>query len=223
MCGRFGLTRPDKLDLQRFGLAGAPPLEPRFNVPPGGDVLAVREGKNGRRADMIHWGLVPSWAGDRAIGNRMVNARADTALAKPAFRIPMQKRRCLIPADVFFEWQAVPGQKRKQPWAVALLGGEIFAFGGLWDYWRPADGGDGIVSCTILTTGPNALLEPIHDRMPVIVAPDAYDAWLARTTPMAEVMRLVEPFAADVMRAWEVGLLVNDAKVDDARVIAPKA
>ncbi len=223
MCGRFGLTRPDKLDLQRFGLAEAPSQAPRFNVPPGGDVLAVRQGRTGRRADLLHWGLVPSWAKDRTIGNRMINARADTALEKPAFRIPLQKRRCLIPADVFFEWQEVTGQKRKQPWAVALLGGEIFAFGGLWDYWRPDEGAEGLVSCTILTTEPNALLEPIHDRMPVIVAPDDYDAWLAPTTAMEDVRRLLKPFDADRMRAWEVGLLVNDPKVDDARVIAPMA
>ena len=218
MCGRFGLTRPDKLDLQRFGIAEAPPLPPRYNIPPGSDVLAVRQGKKGRWADLIHWGLVPSWAKDTAIGHRMINARSDTALEKPAFRIPMQKRRCLIPADVFFEWKDIPGRKRRQPWAVALAEGEIFALGGLWDYWRPHDG-EGLVSCTILTTEPNELLASIHDRMPVIVAPGDYDAWLDPATSQVRVQRLLAPFDARSMRTWEVSTLVNDPKADDSRIL----
>jgi putative SOS response-associated peptidase YedK len=137
---------------------------PRFNIPPGGDILVVRERKGVTQADLLRWGLVPSWAKDPAIGHRMANVRSDTALDKPSFRAAMQKRRCLIPADVFFEWQDVPGQKRRRPYAVALNDGEPFALGGLWEAWRPAEDGAWIVTCAILTTEPNELLAPIHDR-----------------------------------------------------------
>lgn len=223
MCGRFGLTRPDKLDLHRFGIDGAPQMPPRFNIPPGGDVLAVLQGKSGRRAELVHWGLVPSWARDRTIGSRLVNARSDTALEKPAFRIPMQRRRCLLPADVFFEWQGRSGQRGRQPWAVAMKDGGVFALGGLWDYWRPSGEEKGLVSCTILTTEPNDLLRPIHDRMPVILAPSHYDAWLEAATPLPEVRGLLAPFDANAMRAWRVGLGVNDPKDDEPSVLEPVA
>lgn len=221
MCGRFGLTRPDKLDLRRFGVGGVPPREPRFNIPPGGDILVVRERQGARVADLVHWGLIPSWAKDRAIGNRMANARADTALTKPSFRNAMERRRCLVPADVFYEWQAVQGQRRKQPWALALPDGEIFALGAIWEYWRPPEGGDGIVSCAILTTEPNALLEPIHDRMPVILSPDRYRAWLDPRTAGAAVQDMVRPWPSDGLRAWRISPAINDPERDDSTVIAP--
>jgi putative SOS response-associated peptidase YedK len=221
MCGRFGLTRPDRLDLQRFGVGEIPHQGPRFNIPPGGDILVVRERKGVTQADMIRWGLVPSWAKDPAIGHRMANVRSDTALDKPSFRAAMQKRRCLIPADVFFEWQDVPGQRRRRPYAVALTDGEPFALGGLWEYWRPREGDEWIVSCAILTTEPNELLAPIHDRMPVMVRPEDYARWIAPETNANEVRDLVRSYPSSEMRAWEVSLLVNDPKTDDARVIAP--
>lgn len=221
MCGRFGLTRPDKLDLQRFGVRSAPPREPRFNIPPGGDILVVRERAGDRVADLVHWGLIPSWARDRAIGNRMANARADTALTKPSFRSAMERRRCLVPADVFYEWQAVAGQRRKQPWALALPDGEIFALGGIWEFWRPPEGGDGIVSCAILTTEPNTLLEPIHDRMPVILSPDRYRAWLDPRTSGAAVQDMVRPWPSDGLRAWKISFAINDPETDDSSVLTP--
>jgi putative SOS response-associated peptidase YedK len=221
MCGRFGLTRPDKLDLPRFGVTGVPSLEPRFNVPPGTDILVVRERQGTRLADQVRWGLVPSWAKDPSIGHRMVNARADTALTRPTFRNAMERRRCLIPADVFYEWQAVQGQRRKQPWAVALPGGEIFALGGLWEYWKPPEGGDGLVTCTILTTEPNQLLQPIHDRMPVIIHPDRYRSWLDPRTPRPAVEDMVRLWPSDELRAWRISHRVNDADADDASVLQP--
>ena len=220
MCGRFGLTRPDKLDLQRFGVSDVPAQVPRFNIPPSSDILVVRERKGVTEAEMIRWGLVPSWAKDPSIGNRMANVRSDTALEKTSFRAAMQKRRCLIPADVFFEWQDVPGQKRRKPHAVAMLEGEPFALGGLWEAWRPKDG-EWLITCAILTTEPNELLEPIHDRMPVILKPADYESWLNPATRMEDVRQMVASFAPDAMRTWEVSLLVNDPKVDDASVIAP--
>lgn len=170
---------------------------------------------------MIRWGLVPSWAKDPSIGHRMANVRSDTALEKSSFRAAMQKRRCLIPADVFFEWQDVPGQKRRKPYAVALNGAEPFALGGLWEAWRAKEGGEWLITAAILTTEPNELLAPIHDRMPVIVRVEDYERWLDSETPVARVQKLVEPFSANEMRTWEVGLLVNDPKTDDARAIAP--
>ena len=133
----------------------------------------------------------------------------------------MQKRRCLIPADVFFEWQDVAGQKRRRPYAVALNDAEPFALGGLWEAWRPPEGADWLITCAILTTEPNETLTPIHDRMPVILRVEDYATWIAPSTTMSDVRRLVESFPAHEMRAWEVSLLVNDPKVDDARVIAP--
>ena len=222
MCGRFGLTRPDRLDLQRYGVTGEVPLQvPRFNIPPSSDILVVRERKGVTQADMLRWGLVPSWAKDPSIGNRMANVRSDTALEKSSFRTAMQKRRCLIPADVFYEWQDVPGQKRRRPYAVALNEGEPFALGGLWEAWREKEGGEWLITCAILTTEPNELLAPIHDRMPVIIGPEDYADWVAVTTPVEAVRRLVESPPSSNMRAWEVSLLVNDPKTDDARVIAP--
>ena len=221
MCGRFGLTRPEALKPERFGITDLPPLVPRYNIPPSSDILVVRERKEVTEAEMIRWGLVPSWARDPSIGNRMANVRSDTALEKPSFSAAMQRRRCLIPADVFYEWQDVPGQKKRRPYAVALNEGELFALGGIWEAWRPKDGGDWLITCAILTTEPNDLLAPIHDRMPVIIRPDDYETWLSPSTKTAAVSRLVEPFAADAMRAWEISPLVNDPKTDDARVITP--
>ena len=220
MCGRFGLTRPEALQLERFGIQELPPLVPRYNIPPSSDILVVRERKGVTGAEMIKWGLVPSWAKDPSIGNRMANVRSDTALEKSSFKAPMEKRRCLVPADVFFEWQDVPGQKRRRPYAAAMLEGEPFALGGLWEAWR-SKGGEWLITCAILTTEPNDLLEPIHDRMPVIVRPGDYARWLDPATKMGEVSRIVAPYPPQDMRAWEVSLLVNDPKVDDARVIAP--
>jgi putative SOS response-associated peptidase YedK len=221
MCGRFGLTRPEALKLERFGISELPPLVPRYNIPPGSDILVVRERKGVRAAERIRWGLVPSWAKDPSIGNRMANVRSDTALEKPSFRAAMQRRRCLIPADVFFEWQDVPGQKRRRPYAVALTDGQLFALGGLWEAWRSKEGGEWVITCAILTTEPNALLAPIHDRMPVIIRPEDYNAWTDPSTKVGDVGSMVAPFATGQMRAWEISLLVNDPKTDDVKILAP--
>ena len=221
MCGRFGLTRPEALKLERFGISELPPLVPRYNIPPSSDILVVRERKGVTEAEMIRWGLVPSWAKDPKIGNRMANVRSDTALEKSSFRAAMQKRRCLIPADVFYEWQDIPGQKRRKPYAVAIRDGGIFALGGVWEAWRAKESGEWLITCAILTTEPNELLQPIHDRMPVIVKEDDYASWISPATTAVEVRRMVQPFPVDLMRAWEIGLLVNDPKADDGRVIAP--
>jgi putative SOS response-associated peptidase YedK len=221
MCGRFGLTRPEALQLERFGISGVPPMEPRYNIPPSSDILVVRARKGVTEAEMIRWGLVPSWAKDPSIGNRMANVRADTALEKSSFRNAMQKRRCLIPADVFYEWQDVPGQKRRRPHAVAFRDGDIFALGGIWEAWREKVSGEWLITVAIMTTEPNELLEPIHDRMPVIIEPADYGAWIDPATKIEDVRRLVAPHSPDSMRTWEISTLVNDPKADDIRLLEP--
>lgn len=225
MCGRFGLTRPERLDLERFGVGEVPELTPRFNIAPGGDVFAVREREGVRRAELLHWGLIPSWAKDPSIGDRIANARADTAHEKPAFRVAMRTRRCLIPADVFYEWQVVPGAKRKQPHAVRLRDGEPFAMAGLWEFWRPKDdpAHPGIASCAVLTTDANALMQPVHDRMPVIIPPSRYRAWLDPRTPDPAIRDLLQPYPSDAMEVWPVSLRVNNPRADDESVLAPVA
>lgn len=219
LCGRFGLTRPERLDAARLGVAALPPLAPRYNIPPGTDILVIRQRSGERRADLLRWGLVPHWASDPSIGNRMINARVESAFEKPAFRAAMQARRCLIPADVFYEWQGVPGRKQKQPYAVQRKDGEPFALGGLWEFWRPQAGDEGLATCTILTTRPNDLLAPVHDRMPVIVPEHRYEAWLNPESPVEVVRPLLAPFPADLLLAWRITRRVNDPAADDASVL----
>lgn len=222
MCGRFGLTRPERLDAVRLGVAALPRLAPRYNIPPGSDVLVIRERRGERRADLLRWGLVPHWASDPSIGHRMINARAESAFDKPAFRGAMQDRRCLIPADVFYEWQAVPGRRQKQPFAVSRSDGEPFQFGGLWEYWRSADGGEGLATCTILTTESNERLAPVHDRMPVIVPEEQYETWLDPKTSPAAVRRLLAPYPSERLSVWRITRRVNDPAADDASVLEPE-
>lgn len=219
MCGRFGLTRPDRLKLERFGIATLPELSPRFNVPPGSEVLVVRERAGLREAGMCRWGLVPWWADDPAIGHRMANARADTAFGKPAFRDAMKARRALIPADVFYEWQALPGQRTRQPWAVAMKDREPFALGGIWESWKPKGGGPVLYTCAVLTTEPNAIMSAIHDRMPVIVPHDRYRQWLDPMTPEPGLREIMAPSPSEEMEAWPVGTRVNKTDADDESLL----
>ncbi|MEO7962718.1 MAG: SOS response-associated peptidase [Gemmatimonadaceae bacterium] len=224
MCGRFGLSRPERLDLQRFGISEVPSLTPRFNIPPGSDILTVRQRDGTRGAEFVRWGLIPSWAKDPDIGNRLANARSDTAFEKPSFRAAMKARRCLIPADLFYEWKVVPGQTRKQPFAIRMAGGEPFAIGGLWEFWRAkseqgAPEGDGIVSCTILTTEANTLMSKIHDRMPVIVPPERFGEWLDPRTATPAIQEIMRPFDSEGMESWPVSLGVNNPKNDNESVM----
>jgi len=223
MCGRFGLTRPERLDLERFGIHELPALVPRFNIAPSTDILAIRERDGVRRADLLRWGLVPAWAKDPEIGNRMANARADTAFEKPTFRNAMKSRRCLIPADVFYEWQVVPGASRKRPHAILRPDRDIFALGGLWEYWKPkgAEESEAIVSCAILTTDANTLMQPIHHRMPVIIAPESYAAWLDPHTPAPALRDLMQPSPSEWLEAYPVSLKVNNPRSEDASVMEP--
>ncbi|MFN8581448.1 MAG: SOS response-associated peptidase [Gemmatimonadaceae bacterium] len=219
MCGRFGLSRPEKLDLERFGVTEVPELRPRFNIAPSEDILVVRVRGGNRVADLVKWGLVPHWA--RSATAVSVNARGDTAFEKATFRDAMRLRRCLIPADLFYEWQEVPGQRHKQPFVVRLQSHEPFALGGIWDYWRPDNDAPGLATCAILTTDPNTLMTPIHDRMPVIVPMDKYRMWLDPRTPAPAIIDAMQAYPSDEMEAWPISLRVNSPKEDDAQLLDP--
>jgi putative SOS response-associated peptidase YedK len=222
MCGRFALT-VDPADLQdafpefKFPAQGAP----RYNIAPSQPILGVpNDGKN--LVDFFVWGLIPSWAKDPSIGNRMINARAETLAEKPAFRSAYKYHRCLIFADGFFEWQARPGSKSKVPHFIRLKSGAPFAFAGLWEHWEPADGSE-VRSAAIITTEPNELMASIHNRMPVILQPDTYSQWLdsAPQSPN-RLQNLLVPYpAAGEMEAFPVSTLVNSPGNDRAECIVP--
>jgi putative SOS response-associated peptidase YedK len=179
----------------------------------------ANDGKN--KLDFFTWGLVPSWAKDPSIGNRMINARAETLAEKPAFRAALRRRRCLILADGFFEWRQEPDSKRKTPMYIRLQSGKPFALAGLWELWHSADGSD-ILSCTIITTTPNELMESIHNRMPVILPPEAYTLWLdpAEKKP-EEISPLLRPYPAADMTAYPISVMVNDPKNDRPEIVQP--
>lgn len=221
MCGRFTLTTPIETLVETFQLSSVPEdSAPRYNIAPTQSVAAVlTDEEEHRHLAWLRWGLIPAWAKDPSIGNRMINARAETMAEKPAFRVALQRRRCLVLADGFYEWQRVEGGK--QPIYIRMADGRPFAFAGLWERWRASDGSS-LDSCTILTTGPNELVRPIHDRMPVILPPEAYDLWLDPTVRSAEpLLPLLRPYRAGVMTAFPVSPLVNNPANDDPRCIEP--
>ncbi|NJP07314.1 MAG: SOS response-associated peptidase [Chloroflexaceae bacterium] len=219
MCGRFTLRTPASDLAQRFELDALPEIPPRYNIAPTQPVMTIRSTPEERSASLLRWGLIPSWARDTSMSSRMINARSETVHQKPAFRKAFAQRRCLIIADGFFEWQ---GQGRqKQPFSIALHSGEAFAFAGLWETWQAPDGSV-LESCTILTTEPNERIKPIHDRMPVILDPDAYACWLdpAEHKPQ-RLLPLLQPYPADAMDVYPVHPYVNNTRHQDARCIAP--
>lgn len=223
MCGRYTLTAPIDSMRALFGFDSSPNLAARYNIAPGQDVPAVRLAGDGtRNLVLVRWGLVPSWARDPAIGNRMINARAETVAEKPSFRSAFRRRRCLIPADGFYEWQVVgkgPKQPPKQPWYIRLEGGAPFAFAGLWEHWQGADG-SALETCAIVTTDANAVLAPIHHRMPVILPPDAIAAWL--DGPPEAAAPLMAPYRGR-MEAWPVATRVNKVENDGPALVEPVA
>ncbi|WP_169979833.1 SOS response-associated peptidase [Tautonia rosea] len=208
MCGRFTLSSSPERIAQAFELPDPLPFDASYNIAPTQPVAAVRRDPDSgaRRCDLMRWGLVPSWAKDPSIGNRMINARAETVAEKPAFRHAFRRKRCLVIADGFYEWKREGS--RKQAYFIRLKDGSPFGFAGLWDYWEGPDGA--FESCSIITTEPNALMEPIHDRMPVIVANDAYGLWLSQEVQEPERLEpLLVPFPAEAMEAWPVSTMVN--------------
>ena len=215
MCGRFTLFEADKILSKEFGVSGIPPMSPRYNIAPSQPVAAVRVAPAGtnRELALLRWGLIPSWSKDTAIGNRLINARAETAREKPSFRNAFKRHRCLISANGFYEWQRL--ERGKQPFYIRMRDGHPFAFAGLWDRWESPDEGV-IETCAILTTAANTALAPIHDRMPVILPSTEYGRWLGPSLQDADSLEaLLMPFPAENMISYPVSSRVNSPAVDD--------
>ena len=221
MCGRYTLRTPVEKLAEEFGFdASSVEVPPNYNVAPTQEVAAVLAEGGERRLELLRWGLIPSWADDPGIGSRMINARAETAPEKPSFRRAFRERRCLIPADGFYEWKRTDGAK--QPYYIRMRKGRPFAFAGLWETWND-DGGPELRSCAILTTAPNALAGEIHDRMPVILPASSYDAWLDPGAEKEELVALLAPYPEAEMEAYPVSRFVNSPSNNDPRCIEPAA
>lgn len=224
MCGRFTLFSSEESLARAFGIGGVPELPRRYNIAPTQPVAVVRVAPERRERELalLRWGLVPSWAKDPDIGSRLINARAETAAERPAFREAFRRRRCLIPADGFYEWRGRRGG-RKQPFFVRLRDGSLFGLAGLWERWRGEDGGV-VESCTVLTTDANAVVAPIHDRMPVIVPPPSYDLWLDPAVREPGLLKpLLRPYPAEEMVAYPIDERVNNPRIDEEGLITPAA
>ncbi|HEY8668521.1 MAG TPA: SOS response-associated peptidase [Tepidisphaeraceae bacterium] len=217
MCGRFTLITlaqiPDVFPWIHLGEVDA---RPRYNIAPSQPILAVaNDGRN--TLDYMQWGLVPSWAKDPSIGSKMINARAETLAQKPAFRQALARRRCLIPADGFYEWKK--RGKTKIPMLIRMKSHRPFMFAGLWEVWRDANGNK-LPTCTVITTAPNELMKEIHDRMPAVLRPEVYEKWLSTEEKVpAELQSLLEPFPADAMEAIPVSTAVNSPRNDSPECI----
>ena len=220
MCGRFTQAQIAELDREVFKLLQVPQLEPRFNVAPTQNAAVIRQRPNGERVmHMLRWGLIPSWAKDPTIGNRMINARAETLATKPAFERPLRRQRCLVPVDGFYEWKRT--DRAKQPFYIRREDGTPLAVAGLWDRWRDATG-ESIDSFTIITTTPNDLVAAIHNRMPAILLQDRYDVWLdSEIRDVEELRTLLGPFPAEEMTAYPVSTYVNSPKNEGPECLTP--
>jgi putative SOS response-associated peptidase YedK len=220
VCGRYVSVSSPALLAERFHVTEIRPseLEPRYNVAPRADVPVIAERHGERVLDLLRWGLVPSWAKDRSIGDRLINARGETLATSNAFKRAFARRRCIVPADGFYEWQAIAGQRTKQPWFIRRRDGEPLAFAGLWEIWHDRAVGDDaprVRTCTIITTTPNELIAPIHDRMPVALAEGSWDTWLdVDNHDTASLAALLTPMPAIELEAWTVSTRVNKADND---------
>jgi putative SOS response-associated peptidase YedK len=218
MCGRYALYTPAEAMVRLFGLSSAADIEPRYNVAPTQPVAVVRaDPSNRRRLDLLRWGLVPFWASDLAIGNRMINARGETVAEKPAFRQAYRKRRCLIPADGFYEWQKT--STGKQPWFISPERGGPLAFAGLWERWDDRGRAEPVETCTIITTAANAALAPVHDRMPVILPEQAWTLWLDSATDAPALADLLAPAPEDLLSRRPVSRRVNTPANDGPELL----
>jgi len=221
MCGRFTLATPEQDLVVQFNLPEIPDLQPRYNIAPTQPVAAVRlpTAEGHRELVMLHWGLIPFWADDPGLGARMINARSETVADKPAFRAAFRRRRCLVPADGFYEWQKQNGAK--QPFYIRMQDARPFGFAGLWERWQGKDG-TVIESCTLLTTQPNELIRPLHNRMPVILHPHNYAVWLDPEVEDVDVLRrLLDPYPSGEMEAYPVSRYVNAPQNEGPECIAP--
>ena len=222
MCGRYRLSRRKQLVEEYFDTdSGVEDWVPRYNIAPTQPVPVIRQNPKepSRELSVMRWGLIPSWANDSSVAASMINARSETASTKPAFCDALKSRRCLIPADGFYEWQRTG--KTKQPYCFEVNEGALFAFAGLWDGWKDA-GGNWIKTCSILTTTPNAVTSAVHDRMPVILDQDCYDLWLdPGMKDVSAASELLKPCDARQMRCYPVSSRVNSVVNDDQSCSAP--
>jgi putative SOS response-associated peptidase YedK len=216
MCGRYRLSRRKQVVEEYFDCASdEPDWTPRYNIAPTQPIPVIRQHPKEpvRELSLMRWGLIPTWAKDSSDAASMINARSETASTKPAFRDALKSRRCLIPADGFYEWMRTG--KSKQPYCFEVNEGELFAFAGLWDRWKDGNGKT-VETCSILTTTPNAVTAPVHDRMPVILNPDSYELWIdPGMTHVATVSDLLKPYEARQMRCYPVSTRVNSVANDD--------
>ena len=224
MCGRFTLRVPASVVAEQFAILEVPELAPRFNIAPTQAVAAVRMAVSSaasrrpeRELVFLQWGLIPSWAEDRTIGNRLINARSEGVDQKPAFRAALRRRRCLVVADGFYEWRR--DGRRRLPYFIRMRDDRPFGFAGLWESWEGPDH-SAIESCTLLTTDANEVVRPIHDRMPVIIPSESCDAWLDPAVERPDtVLPLLKPYPAEAMTAFAVSTLVNSPAHEDPRCI----
>jgi putative SOS response-associated peptidase YedK len=223
MCARTTLTLSAHLIARWLALHDVPAWEPRYNVCPTQDQLAVRLRDGEPETVRLRWGLVPPWATDLGVGAGMINARGETVDTKLAFRDAFRARRCMILVDGFYEWRAIPGVKRRVPYAVRMEGGTPFVLAGLWESWHAKGASEAIETCTVVTTAANALMAPIHDRMPVILDPSVYGVWLDPTTPSAIAAGIVRPYDGPGLCAYPVSTYVNSPAHDDSQCLEPIA
>jgi len=210
VCGRYKLSRRKQIIEEHFDtVSGEEDWSPRYNTAPTQPIPVIRQNAKEpvRELSLMRWGLIPSWAKDASGAAKMINARSETAATLPAFRDAMKSRRCLIPVDGFYEWMRTG--KTKQPYCFEVNDGALFAFAGIWDRWKDPSG-QWVKSCSILTTTPNAVTSPVHDRMPVILDPDSYDLWLdPGMSNVGEVSNLLRPYDARLMRSYPVSARIN--------------
>ena len=220
MCGRFSLAASASTLMSHFNVQESIAGAPRYNIAPSQEVLTVVQPSGAaREVRRMRWGLIPAWAKDPGIGNQLINARAESVATKPAFRVPLRDRRCLIPTDGFYEWASQGG--RKQPWFIRMQDGRPFAFAGLWDCWVDPQGRP-IESCTIITTTPNDLIRRFHHRMPVILLQEDYDVWLdVERHDVNRILPLLKPYPPEAMTAYPVSPLVNSPSNDSTACQSP--
>ena len=221
MCGRYVLSAPGEVLAELFELPAPVELAARYNIAPTQAVPIVRAaGESVRELAFAQWGLVPHWAKERAIGNRLINARGETLAEKPSYRDAFKRRRCLIPATGFYEWKKVEGGK--QPYLLRLRDGAPFGFAGLWSAWRDRESGETLESCAIVTTSPNPLAATVHDRMPVILPRERHALWLDSGTADPEALSpLLVPYPEEEMEALPVSTRVNNPRNDDPSLVEP--
>jgi putative SOS response-associated peptidase YedK len=222
MCGRYRLSRRKQIVEEYFdSVSGEEDWAPRFNIAPTQAVPVIRQNPKEpiRELSLVRWGLIPSWAKDPSVGATMINARSETASTKPAFRDALKSRRCLIPADGFYEWARTG--KARQPYCFEVNEGKLFAFAGIWDRWNDASD-ETIETCSILTTTANAVTAAVHDRMPVILDPDGYDLWLdPGMRDVSAASELLKPYDARLMRSYPISTRINHVANDDAECSEP--